>query len=191
MNTTEIHIEHFMSGVLSLLFLLIMAAACMPIEPASLQFVFAHETIASIVAMSIAYPLAIFSDNIADSLLEPYEDILRKKECNGEKISISSILVEMNDDFIRSYFNYNRVRIRIARATWFNFLLIFLSIGLFYLLRVEYLQENGLLLHVYCSMAFTFLISVYALMNWQMITRQNFKKLYKLKSNLSSGLKQS
>jgi len=173
MNTTEIHIEHFMSGVLSLTSLMIMAVAFLPINPEAFQIIFRHETLAAILAMSVAYPLGIFSDNVADKLLHNYE---RSMKIKGE--TVRALIIKIDKNFVTDYFNYNRVRIRIARSTWLNFLLISMSIATFYIQKIEYVRMNNLASEVYFCIATTFLVSLYALANWYWITKQNCEKVH-------------
>ena len=178
MNTTEIHIEHFMSGVLSLMFIVILGAACLPVQTDALQFFLGHETFTAIIAMSVTYPLGIFCDNLADKLLGHYEASLKRKaHCQGK--SIRALIVKMNIDFVSDYFNYNRVRIRIARSTWLNFVLIGLAIVVFVILKMDYLKTHDGVAASLFFLAISILIAVYAFINWRWLTIQNFDTLNK------------
>ena len=93
----------------------------------------------------VLYPIGIFIDEMADKILLNWSEKIRKRTISERSIAVSdqdkikvSYLFSQNlDERLKDYFSYVRTRIRIARSTALNFLLITLSLEVFLITRLH------------------------------------------------------
>lgn len=144
MSTTAVIIEHLISGLqaalwIILLMLVVFGYSWVPWE--QLKSIPAEVTIT---AFAVIYPIGIFFDEVADRVFHLWTDKVRQSRLQREELSPEDeditamyLLQRTNDEFLKSYFNYIRMRIRISRCAAFNFGLTTFSVVLFTMLRLS------------------------------------------------------
>lgn len=144
MSTTEVILEHLISGMQAAiwLFLLVMLA----FGYAWLDWNVVKEIPSEwvIALLAIIYPVGMFVDEVADKLFYAWGESIRdriKKSTNlsaedQQKVRVGFLLQQAkDDDFLKAHFSYIRTRIRIARAAALNFLLITLTLAALLIFR--------------------------------------------------------
>jgi len=132
-STTELLVEHIISGILSLVWIL---AICFSvIEPSSNTLIVIKEywIIFVFFITAVSYPIGLITDAIADRILDSWDKRIRTKEYEDNEIDLIMMLEKANGTNILNYFTYNRFKIIIARSSWLNFLLIGFSSLLFFI----------------------------------------------------------
>ena len=175
MSTTDVIIEHLISGIQAAIWLLLLTVLLFGDSWVSWATIKDIPTELIIAFIAIVYPIGIFIDEIADRLLNPFVEIIRTHIFNKEdipndkrhKVRVSYILpYSKEDDSLRLYFNYVRTRIRIARASIINFSLITIFLILF--LIVHSSNDIFLLIMVFCLGT---LITLIAIFSWYSFTK--------------------
>ena len=73
----------------------------------------------------IVYPVGLFIDEVADFLSEPGKKKIKKDEgISDNSLNGFKLLFLTKDEWLRKYFDYVRIRIRLSRSTALNFLII-------------------------------------------------------------------
>jgi len=130
MNTTELFVEHLITGLMSIAWIMLFSLGLIDFNLSTIPLFHGFEAIALIFVFSMAYPLGIFTDNLADSLLKRWNNSIRKKyELEKNGITVARVLMTIKNEDVSKYFNY--VRMRIARSAGVNFLLLTISSILF------------------------------------------------------------
>jgi hypothetical protein len=124
MSTTLLMIEYLLTGILTACAILLglhafgLDLSWLTDPPIK------SDLLIALVACAIVYPLGIFTDELADKLSKPWTDELRKKADLQVSQSVQSLLAGADAQFARALFEHKRSRIRIARSTAFNLLLL-------------------------------------------------------------------
>jgi hypothetical protein len=125
LSTTELFVEHIISGILSLLWILLVIFCITGIDPTLLPVIKELWGLFAVVTTAIAYPIGIFVDTIADKLLEKWNQKIKASHGLPADFSLLIFLHENKDDNnLLSYFTYNRFKTRVARSSFINFMMI-------------------------------------------------------------------
>jgi hypothetical protein len=128
MATTAIFAEILIVGLQACVWLaLFLTAVTGPLQ-ADISFLKGWEGLASTFVLGVAYALGILVDRLADSLLSPVDKRLRDRWLPRKKgepsISQRRLRIMATDEGMAKFLDYLRSRVRIARSTAFNVLLI-------------------------------------------------------------------
>ena len=128
MSTTAVIIEHLISGLQAILWVFLLVLAVFGYEWVPLEQVKSISPEVTVVAFAIVYPIGIFFDEVADRVFHPWTNKIRQSRLQREGLKAEDgditafyLLQRTDDEFLRSYFNYIRMRIRISRSAAFNF----------------------------------------------------------------------
>jgi len=125
LSTTELFVEHIISGILSLLWILLIIFCFTSIDPTLLPIIKDLWGLFAVVTTAIAYPVGIFVDTIADKVLENWNKKIKARHGLPADFSLLVFLHENKDDNnLLSYFTYNRFKTRVARSSFINFTMI-------------------------------------------------------------------
>ncbi|HHW78630.1 MAG TPA: hypothetical protein GX399_16605 [Xanthomonadaceae bacterium] len=145
MSTTAVIVEHLISGLQAAVWLALLLLASLGydwIKFDQLKDITAQLTF---LMLTVVYPLGIFIDDVADFLFEYWSKRIRSKRFELEGIHLNErdvtafqVLQDTKDDFLRSYFSYIRMRIRISRSASLNFGVCTLATIVFTVVRIPY-----------------------------------------------------
>lgn len=170
MSTTSLIIEFLIVGIQVAIWLGLIFLSIFGIDWFVLEKIKGFEIMISVLALPIVYPIGIFVDNLADSLLDKWNRKIREKYIPDKSLSVSKLLVVAKNEWLAAIFDYGRARIRISRSTALNFLIITIVLPIFILTRLGptfggSTQQVAALGFVTCA-----LITIFALWSWQHIT---------------------
>ena len=134
MATTALFVEILIIGFQSLTWMALLAASIFGIDTISIYNFTGWQTLLIMFALVVAYVLGIVVDRLADTAFSELRKFLQfiapklLKE-DGEDKSLPSfaemrLQILMQSDAVSKFMDYQRSRLRIARATVFNLLLI-------------------------------------------------------------------
>ena len=135
LSTTELLVEHIISGILSLLWILVLVFTFTGLDLSIFPVIKDYRALFAIVVTAIAYPIGIFIDTLADKILDSWNKKIKAKNNLPDHFSMIMLINKMNDDNVRSYFSYNRFKLRVARSSFVNFSMIAVSGFLFLWIR--------------------------------------------------------
>lgn len=137
MSTTLIFAEILIVGFLALVWFGLMLGALLGIYTVDLSCLKGWETIISVFATALAYTLGVLVDRLSDSMLYKWDDSLRRGIITeGEdEYSVMRLVPASNKDYegMAKFLSYVRSRIRIARSTVLNIILIVLGVMVYVL----------------------------------------------------------
>ncbi|WP_200249882.1 hypothetical protein [Thiococcus pfennigii] len=88
--------------------------------------------------LAVAYPIGIFIDEAADFLLDKVSKRIRNRrfsqynlDPSNDNLTAFLLLQGTDNEFVRSYFNYIRMRIRVSRCAFINFALLIVAAIIF------------------------------------------------------------
>ena len=173
MNTTNILIDFLITGLQTSLWVIMLALAAFGINWIDLARFNGNEAIILFLILPLVYPLGMFIDNITDTLLKGWNQKIRNKSISDQNLSIFDVIIRSKDNAASSHFTSLRSRIRIARSSFANSILMAISLTVFISLQKKHLPVNfqsNLLWLLPCA---SLCISALALFNWKVAT-QNF-----------------
>lgn len=178
MSTTTVLIEHLLSGVQAIIWIALLTLSIFGFEWIDPEKVKGFEAAFSLVTLSIIYPLGVFIDNFADTLLFKRTQRLKLRHIKNEKLNVGYVLDKASGP-LSSYFTYARMRIRISRVTFLNFILITISIVIFTCTRLDVYVKDSLFKVVFWEIFTGLFITSFALWNWNSITNNYYEKAAK------------
>lgn len=135
LSTTELFVEHIISGILSLVWILLVVFSMVGLEPGWIPVIKDLWGLFAVVSTAVAYPIGIFIDTLADKFLSRRSDAIKQASGLPAGFSIIHLVHRLKDDNIRSYFTYNRFKTRVARSSFINFAMIGISGAVFIAIR--------------------------------------------------------
>lgn len=176
LSTTELLVEHIISGILSLVWILGFIFCIVGLDLNIFHFIKEYWVIFAIVVTAIAYPIGIIIDTFADKRLDKTNDRIKSKYNLDEHFSMIKLIHKMNDENVRSYFTYNRFKTRVARSSMVNFGMIGLSIPLFIFIRgheigIEHPLKIGLTVFITFS-----LLSITLFYLWKEVSQTTYMR---------------
>lgn len=178
MKTTQIIIEHLIAGIQMLIWLALFVFSLTGTDWYTPEAWHINGTAALAIAVAFVYPFGIIIDNIADKLLKGREKKIRAAIPGGSQ-SMRQLLLQLNDADTTESFNYIRMRIRISRSAFVNFVLMTFAAMTFIATQIP--SQTYLLAAFLCG-ALLILISFYS---WQLLTKSCYSKLAKRYRELS------
>lgn len=103
--------------------------------------------------LAAIYPIGIFVDELADYISHPWIKRIRDRRFHSEGLDPDNsnlqamyLLQRTDDDFLRSYFNYIRMRVRVSRSTALNLALTTAAAVIFSIVRFRHSQGFALVI---------------------------------------------
>jgi hypothetical protein len=124
LSTTELLVEHIISGILSLIWIFAIVLCFIDIDWTVVEIVKDYWAISAILVTSISYPIGIGVDTVADRVLSAWDQRIKSKYYTDPSISVMGLIKKIKDNYTTNYFTYNRFKIRVARSSSLNFLMI-------------------------------------------------------------------
>ena len=121
LSNVELFLEHVISGLLSLVWIFAIVFSIQDFDWAVVSTLFEYSGVIAVLISAVSYPLGIFVDTFADCILDK---IRKKTKENPIKFSPIEIIKLLKDENIRGYYTYNRFKLRVARTSVFNFMMI-------------------------------------------------------------------
>lgn len=144
MSTTALFFEHLIAGLQATVWLLLLILLLFGFDWMALNVVQDFMALLTFVGLAIAYPIGIFVDELADFLFKPWMKRIRRRRYAREGVEPDAVnmtafyvLQRIDDEFLKTYFNYIRTRIRVSRSSAFNLALMTLMGVLFTLVRLN------------------------------------------------------
>ena len=181
-SSTELLVEHIISGILAVIWILGLAFIIIEIDINFLKSLENHKALLAFIFIPIAYPLGIFIDTLADQLLQKKGKNIKKTI--GLSMSKTELIHRLKDENIRDYFTYTRFKTRVIRSSMLNFLMIAIFCSLLIFIKgtelgISYPKPIGL------SVAIIFMLfCIVAYLIWVNITRTTNMKVKELESKL-------
>lgn len=127
--------------------------------------------------IAISYPIGIFVDNLADFFLSKEDKKMRNEFISDEDKSILRIRTLAGENSpVAELFSYQRMRIRISRSSFLNFLIITILLPILLLVRFgNYFGGSNswlIILILAVSITFTFL----AYWTWKDVTKKYYQR---------------
>lgn len=153
MSTTALVIEHLITGLQSSIWILLLVLTLFGWNWISLKLLQDLLPIITFIGLATVYPIGICVDEVADCIFTPWMKRIRDRRFKQEdmdpddsEITIMSLLRKTDDEFLKTYFSYIRMRIRVSRSTSLNLVFILISAFLFTLTRLSHLKIYSLLM---------------------------------------------
>ncbi len=135
LSTTELFVEHIISGILSLVWIIAFMLCFTGVDPLMFATIRDYWPVWLLVSTAVAYPIGIFVDTVADLMLEGLDRHTKLKHQLPADFSFLMKITNDTPENIVSYFTYNRFKTRVARSSFVNFALI--GFGWALLLRLQ------------------------------------------------------
>ena len=175
MNTTTVLIEHLLSGIQAMIWIALLTLSIFGFDWINLEKFNGLETVLSFVSLAIIYPLGVFMDNLSDTMLASRIKKLKSQHIGNENLNVGSVL-DNGSSTIRDYFTYTRMRIRISRVTFLNFILITITVVIFTMTRLNSLIKNSIGGVIFWEIVTGLFFVLFAFWNWNAITNNYYEK---------------
>ncbi|MBK8372977.1 MAG: hypothetical protein IPL20_16845 [Saprospiraceae bacterium] len=178
MNTTTVLVEHLLSGVQAFIWFVLITLSIFGfdwIHPESFK---GFEAFLSFGSLAIIYPLGVFMDNLSDTILSKRVKKIKCSYIKNEKLGVGYILDKASEP-LTEYFTYTRMRIRISRVTFLNFIFITITLVIFTMTRLQNVAGDSLAFILFWEIITGLFITVFAFWNWNEITNNYYKKAAK------------
>lgn len=176
MNTTSVLIEFLISGlqfclaVVLILFSFVFDFRALPADELK-----GAELPLAAVLLPIAYPVGVFVDNLADRFGRKYSLRWRTAELSDPAQSVMAIQMITRDPFLKDYFEYCRIRIRISRSSVLNFAV--LTTGVVAFTASNFYTVPRVWLVILAELLIGSCFTILALYSWSKITKRQIRAL--------------
>jgi hypothetical protein len=136
MSTTSLFVDLLIIGIQVAVWLLLLFLSLFGIHWIDLDKVKGWEATIGVLLLPLVYPVGVFVDHLADSLLTRWRERIRAKHLKGEPRTVMDLLMPAKDDKLSAYYDYLRIRIRISRSSAFNFAMIAVLFPIFAVVRL-------------------------------------------------------
>lgn len=176
LSTTELFVEHIISGILSLVWIVAAMLCFTGVDPAMWAGLKDYWAVVLLIGTAVAYPVGILVDTTADLMLEGLDKHTKRKHKLPDDFSLLLRITDGTPTNIINYFTYNRFKTRVARSSFLNFGLIGFIVAI--LLRRQGMAfgvEEPLLVSVVVFLTFN-LLAAAAFFLWWKIANTVYKK---------------
>jgi len=177
MNTTDIFIEHLISGVQVAIWVFLLFLSVFGFDWIDIEQVKDLQLIIAVVLLPFVYPLGIIVDNVIDELLQPIHKRIRNKYMTDKSQSTAKLLTMLPNDHIAGQLDYIRRRIRISRSTFVNMIVITISLLLFTLTRLNDALGDDLYKAVVFEVVLGSIFVYLAWNSWTDFTNTQYKRV--------------
>ncbi|MFQ5752801.1 MAG: hypothetical protein ACE5HI_12465 [bacterium] len=192
MKTTVLFVEHLITGIQASVWIVLLVFSFFGYDWISLDGLKNFATIGTLLVLSVIYSIGVFVDDLADRLLKRWSERIRdrrmvEEDISGESLSIMKTLKEIDNEFLSNYIGYIRSRIRISRATFFNFSLITVSAVVFTCIQLDEISPQLFWKLVIFEIIIGMAIAVAALLSWLSITNTFAKQVIRMHKMVASA----
>lgn len=177
MSTTALVIEFFIIGIQAFIWLFMLILIVFGVEWIDFDLTKLLTPAIVILIAPICYPIGLFIDDLADLLSESWKKKIKAKYIDDNSMSGFKLLYLSQDDWLRKYFDYIRIRIRISRSSALNFTIISVIFPL--LARYRLNDYFGSSTDLVCLLSFiTFLSTTFlAIYAWASVTDNFYMRI--------------
>lgn len=175
MSTTALFVDYLIIGVqttLGVLLLFLTVFGFPAIDPAVMK---GWEPVIGLAALAVVYPLGVFVDHIADTLLSYFARVIRKAHLKDTDGTVLDLLMSAKDSKLSSFYEGLRVRIRISRSSFLNFLFLATVLPFFGHFRLAERTDQAWAITVATTVS-CFLVALAALKTWADQTNNFFRR---------------
>ena len=163
LSTSELLVEHIISGILSLVWIIAIVLCVVGIDPKMIEVTQRYWGLLAVVTTAIAYPIGIFVDTVADKILHRRDNRIKEKYGLTPDQNLMNFFQKTTTNTSNTihYFTYNRSKTRVARSSFLNFALIAIAGALFVFIRgnsmgIENVVKIGLTTFIlFAALSFT------------------------------------
>lgn len=129
MATTAIFAEILIIGFQAIVWLALLSMTILGTPRIDLNLLKGWETLIGLLVLAVAYTLGIVVDRVADSVFDRFDQRLRKDFVPASPPSVHEMRLQVlaESEGMAGFLNYARSRVRIARSTAFNLVLIIVT----------------------------------------------------------------
>lgn len=134
MNTTLLFVEIFIAGLQALFWMCLLVFnlfGVISVPTETLEKLGDWTILLSALLFSFSYSLGILVDRVANTLFSFWDRRIQAHYVLGSTFSLSAIRFQLENEFLNKQLEYIRSRLRIARSSSLNFLLITVMLILF------------------------------------------------------------
>lgn len=124
LSTTELFVEHIISGILSLVWIIAAMLCFTGVDPMLWAGLKDYWAVVLLIGTAVAYPVGILVDTTADLMLEGLDKQTKRKHRLPDDFSLLLRINQETPANVVNYFIYNRFKTRVARSSFVNFALI-------------------------------------------------------------------
>jgi hypothetical protein len=176
MNTTLLFVEVFIAGIQGLIWVALLALNLIGpdwLAEIKLQDLGGWTFLISALVFSFAYSLGIVIDRVANFLYSNWDKKIGAQYFPQEARSLAVVRFQLNNEHLNKQLEYVRTRLRIARSSSVNFLLITIfSIGLFTRLDFLSIAEKWSYSGIVGAIGVLFVVLFAA--SWYSLTKTNY-----------------
>jgi len=176
MRTTAIVVEHLAIGVQTSLWIALLIASFFGYEWIINLAPLTQFTIVAI-ALFVVYPVGVFMDEFSDYIFDSYDRKIRREHIQDDTQTTFRLLILLKDPTTAQYFQYLRSRIRIARSSFINFLLLTGATGLFTIRQLSERLGSLTTIVVITEIAVGLLLSMLAFFSWWRVSDTFAKRI--------------
>ena len=170
MSTTALIIEYLVIGIQAILWLASIILLFFGSDWFNIEKIKGFETIGSFLILPILYAIGMFIDTVSDRILEAWTLSIKKKCLQDKSHSVIHLLLKSKDEWLSSYIDYNRGKLRVLRSSALNFLLISTSLPIATGLRLQGLLGNHTRFVVGFEVLLGAALTGLAIWSWKKIT---------------------
>lgn len=173
LSTTSLLVEHFISGVMACIWIVLLLLCIYPISYELFESVSSHKYLILVVLSVLSYPVGMMIDNAADNLLGPIRNSYKQKE---DYMSVTQVIYLLKSDNVEQWFTYNRFKIRIMRSCFLNSILTFtIMIACTFICRTNYSLPIAIV---------ALLLAISSFLTWKKEVKATYKNIDKCRSFL-------
>jgi hypothetical protein len=195
MSTTALVIEHLITGLQAAIWLSLFVLTAFGWDWINLAVLKDFTTIFTFIGLAAVYPIGIFVDELADFAFKPWMKQIRKKRFRSEgfdpddpDMTIMYLLQKTDDEFLKTYFNYIRMRIRVSRSTAFN--LAGIKIAALMFTVVQFRDSQGFVFLIFAEFLIGILSIALSIWVWREVSDTFVKQTIRaFKANPDMSLK--
>lgn len=173
MSTTAVIVEHLIAGLHALLWIFILVITFAGYHWIDLSAVKDFAALLTFLVLAAAYPIGVFIDEAADFVFDNASMKMRDAcfdeyglDKSDDKLTAFVLLQISSNEFLRSYLNYIRMRIRISRSAAINFLLLTIALLAF---TINNGQPSWRILFIELSLGLA--LTALSFWSWQRVSR--------------------
>ena len=135
------------------------------------------ETVIGSLLLSLVYPIGVFVDNLADTLLTGWRTKIRDRYINDKSQTAMHLLMTAKDNNLATFYAYLRIRIRISRSSALNFAVIAVLFPVFAFLRLDGWAGRSVWFVAVSVALASAAVSALALYTWYILTHIFYVRL--------------
>jgi len=176
MRTTAIVIEHLVIGIQTALWVAFLFLAWYGYDWIPVLTLPSH-VFFILLSILVLYPLGVFVDEFSDWLFHNLSMRIRREHVTDGTLTTFQLLVRLNDPSTSQYFQYLRSRIRLARSSSVNFLLLTVAVIFFTVRQYSPTPDQPMASLVIIEGITGIIITLLALFSWWRVSHTFAKRI--------------